>query len=502
MKNVLAYIKKIIKKLNPLPPIGGLSITDSAIRFFFVGDDGKTKMSSLRLPPGIVDKGRVKDKKELAQAIRKVHNNVFAYSRDVHIILSLSQRDVYTQVFTLPRLEDEKLKESAKLNLQMISPIAFDTAYADWQYVDTENTGGSIDVLGAFIEKKIVNEFSEILEASGFMITAVEFPALSLVRLLRSENVIKNKDSYAVVDATTDGILFIIVRNTGVYFSHSISWKALQEHIGEQKIESEVFQGFLSREMQKLINFSITKGGSRIQNIIIFSGWLTEAMRASLAEGLAVPIQVFESKQFPKVEAVWFRAIGSALRGKMSRAEDSFISLTDAPVQARYYEARVLNFIHLWKNIGITVSAFILIMFLGADSYLAREAVHIEARTPGGAHAVELTQVTVLQAEAKTFNQLIYLIQDTQAGQVVWEDVISKMLTHAGGDITLRHLAVNGKGIVLLGSATDETKLLIFKERLIKDPLFITISLPLSNIKSNPNGSVDFTLSMSLGEIQ
>ena len=44
---------------------------------------------------------------------------------------------------------------------------------------------GQVDLLGAFINSKVVDTYREALKEAGFNIVTIEFPGLALARLIR-----------------------------------------------------------------------------------------------------------------------------------------------------------------------------------------------------------------------------------------------------------------------------------------------------------------------------
>ena len=80
--------KKVLKKVNrlvfPTPKIGGLEITDSVINFYDLSNGG-TPVVSLRLPPGIMEDGKVRHGEEanFTEALRTIHSQITADSKKI-----------------------------------------------------------------------------------------------------------------------------------------------------------------------------------------------------------------------------------------------------------------------------------------------------------------------------------------------------------------------------------------------------------------------------------
>jgi len=62
--------------------------------------------------------------------------------------------------------------------------------------------------------------------------------------------------------------------------------------------------------------------------------------------------------------------------------------------------------------------------------------------------------------------------------------------------VVIRRVVLDRLGIVLTGSAQNETAVLAFKDKLLQVREFAEVSLPLANLKSNADGTVNFTMTV------
>ncbi len=178
-------IKKITNAINPPLQIGGLEITDSYLRYVAI-KGRKADFISAKLAPGIIEDGKIKDKDKLLGVLKGFHDQIVGKKKKAWVIASISDSNVYTEMFTLPKSTGKDLAEAAKLNLQMISPIDFASAHADWHLVGEKETNGVVqnEILGAFIAKQFVEDFEQIADKAGFEIVAIEFPMFALARAI------------------------------------------------------------------------------------------------------------------------------------------------------------------------------------------------------------------------------------------------------------------------------------------------------------------------------
>ncbi|NCQ02589.1 hypothetical protein GW816_00820, partial [Candidatus Wolfebacteria bacterium] len=81
-------IKRILNILNPQPGIGGLEISDSALKFVLIKEN-KLTFTSLNLPAGTLEEGKIKNKENFKAALSKLHSQItFRTKKKIYIIVN------------------------------------------------------------------------------------------------------------------------------------------------------------------------------------------------------------------------------------------------------------------------------------------------------------------------------------------------------------------------------------------------------------------------------
>src|SRR3989338_6417193 len=97
-----SIFKKIVKFLNPIPDIGGLEISDTAIRFIDL-THGKILRAAVNLPPGVVEGGEVKNRSALVAALKSLRRDLGIQEKVViNAIVTAASPHIYTQIFRVP----------------------------------------------------------------------------------------------------------------------------------------------------------------------------------------------------------------------------------------------------------------------------------------------------------------------------------------------------------------------------------------------------------------
>ncbi len=486
----------MLRRLNPTPPVGGLSIGDGVLRFLAIKDRATVVTASLRLPPGIVVGGIVADPQGLRAALSQLHGQVSRPTELVHVVLLLPPGLAHAQVFSVPALPERRLEEAARLNLQMISPIEFSTAYAGWERIGKQTSGtGQLDLLGAFAEAAAVDACTAAATDAGFSAVAVEFNSLSLTRLLqRSAAAVGGGEAHLCIEVGEGGITLMVLRNLDLYFSHFHSWAAIREEMGLRDASRDNLLAFLVKEVRKLLNFYASKWGGSVAGVILFAPGLRAEITGALEQAFSLPVKPLVLKDFPNLDPLWLPTLGAALRGAYPRSADRFISLTNAPVQVQYARARLLAFISLWSKLAAVTAAVMVVVTVGVDSMVAHVAAGARSQLVT-LPAEQLAEVAKLEASARAFNAGAASLK-TAAAKAGRAGSFLQALTAlaAAKQVQIVSVSVAGTDVSLAGVASSETALFAFRDALVKTAGVSGVDVPLDAIRYRADGSAEFTI--------
>jgi len=503
--------KRILTILNPQLPIGGLEISDSALKFVLIKEN-KLNFISLNLPIGTIEEGKIKNKENFKAALSKLRSQItFRTKKKIYIIVNIPDIDVYTQVFNLPLVAIDNLEEAAGLNLQMISPIDFSSVYADWQRVgETDIDGGQLEILGAFIPNKIVDEFVQHLKETNFVVVAIEFSALALSRLF--SGLVNLPNSFLLLHLTASGLDFCLIKNRNLYFNHFIPWPAGEE----RQISLAVIKEIIIRETQKVLNFAGSHWPeTQINTLLLAAPALEEKITQIITENFTLAVQKLTlprelknvngqwslvNSQLSTLTSDWFSALGSALRGLIPRSKDIIISLASTGTEEEFHQHQIINFIKIWRNIALTSLSFIFIAFIVVDGFLMKTANSLNNQLANLANLPELGEVNKLQEEAKEFNERVELGLQVKNQIYNWSPFFEKIKNLAGNDIVIERIFIQSQETPILfnGRATDEKAIIDFKTKLEQDSQFKDINLPLAGITPAADGKLKFSITFKI----
>jgi hypothetical protein len=482
-------LKKLSNILNPAPLIDGLEISDGVIRFVRIYGEELNNIS-LKLPPGIIVEGRINDKKLFQEALKNLRKQVRGEKGPTHVTVTLPPSVIYTEVFSIPVVSRSKIDETARLNLQMISPIDIEGAYYDYELLgESPTAGGQFELLGAFVGSSLVDDFIGALKEASFIPVAVEFPALSLARLVKHEGLLEEKESYLLVHVANDGVALVILKNGSVYFHHFTYWSVVEAEGG--------FDEFIVKEIKRVINFYISRCECRVDDLVVITYTMDQAIGEVIIKALPnLNVRSLSLAEFSNTSPIWFVALGAALRGLTPRFKDKSITLTSVGASENYFRSLVLNFIHMWRNIFLGSFAFLIVALFVGDVFLARFSSSLSSETVLSTQPVISGEAEGLLKKAEEFNNLLNLADYSNQQSVSNSTVFDKIgLIAKQNKVSLDRVSFNADQTVLVvGKSDSEGNVLDFKSSINNEPEFGNISLLLTDIKVSPDGTFVFTM--------
>ena len=481
--------------------IGGLEIADTALRF--VVWDGKTfQMTGLKLQPGVVVGGQLKDKEHFVAALKILHAQILGEKKHrvkINAIVSLSSIGIYTQVFTLPFIEGESLEKAVQLNIQMISPLDFSEAYSGRQFANKDEDKVRLEILSAFANKGVVDEFAGALREADFLTVAVESRALSLTRLLKEAGIgFDPTRSEVVMSVDGSGLDFWIIRHGQLHFDYFTSWRDIQ---GETKeISSDVFSAAVIRSLHQVLNFYNSHWQEPLDELVLLATGFHDEIVKIIQENFSLKTRDFELNTSQTVAPDWFVALGSAVRGLTPRRNDKEISLLGIDAQEEFGQEQVLGFLRFWRVLMPAIVSVFMIAFAGVYFSLSRIDEGLEADVASVNRGEQAQEMKGIESQISEFNKTVSLLSGIESGVIMKTPMLEKIAdfsSRTGIVISRVYYQAANLPVSIFGSAKSSDDLLVFKKLLEGDAFFKKVDLPPSAVQVSPQGA---TFSMTFEE--
>ncbi len=484
--------------------IGGLNIADNSLHFISL-QRGRLVKAAVSLAPNIFKNGVVQDREQLIYAFRKLHAQIPHLSEPVPIILTSFPANVLAQSFSIPGfLDQESIEESVKVNLEMLTPWDLRETYCDAQQLKGVSASGQLDFLGAFVPAYLVDDLVNCLSEANFNAVAVEFPALSLSRLVRQWGTgLDFTNNYLLLDLAEEGFVLCILIGGDPYFSRFVAWETVFE-------ERDDHREAILKEVRQTLDYYSNRFGGELKNLIVTPNISTEFL-SIIQQAFKFKIKKLGLKMFPDLKPMWFSALGAHLRGLMPRSDDVLVSLSAVGTELQYFRSFISHFIAKWRNWILGGLAGILFVFLIADNILLRveQSLKSELQETLSRQAVE--DLALHEERAVHFNQLVSRAQFLEERIFHWSPSLARLNNLAGPAVIFDKISVTADrispeeiqyNVVILGRGDSEVAIIDFKNKLLNDPHFENVNLPLSSIVTGTDKKAVFTLNFQVKDFK
>lgn len=486
------YLEKVLAALRVRTFIGGMEVSDVALRFVYF--DGEAwRMSGMRLEPGVIESGKIKKYDQLVATLKTLKSKVFGQrgvKRKINVIVSLGSINIYSQVFSLPIIEGENLDKAIKLNVQMVSPMETSQAYSGWQLVGKDQESLRLEILSAFIDRSTVDETSRAFWDAGFLIVVMEPRALALARVLREEGEgFDMRSAYIMVGLDNSGLDFLIIRRGQLYFEYFIPWRDVMDDKGQ--ISMPTFEAIITRSLHQVMNFYSQHWPEPISEVVLSTIAFSKETTKIINDNFTLTVRELKLRTVEGVSQEWFIALGCGLRGLKPRSKDKDISLLDVGAEEEFRRERLITFTDFWRLLTPVSLGFLLALFLLADLFLIQTHQSLESQSLFGLGSKRAKENQALQAQAADFNRSVAMIKSVQDATFLQGKFLEKIRAlMASSGLTLNKLTFRSPGfpVSLSGLAGSEDQIVSFKKALEEDPAFGDVDLPLSGIRSGPGG--------------
>ncbi len=496
--NLLA---KVLSLLRVRSKIGGLEISDTDLRFAYM-DGNSLETAALRIPPGIIEGGEIRNYDMMVEALKNLHGLLppdLARKKFVNVIVTLNSIHIYTQVFSLPLIEESNMKEAIQLNISMVSPFDLSQAYAGWQLISQNRNELKVEILSAFAQKTFIDQLRSALAEAGFFALAVESGALSLARLIREKGSDFKIDKPLLVLSVDDkGLRFLIIRIGQLHFEYFQAWKDIQ---GEGKeISWDIFSDAIKRSMHQVINFYDSHWQEPLTDVAIASNSYVEEISKLVSENFSLNAKELKLNLDQTLRREWYEVAGSAIRGGIPRTDDKDVNLFGITVQEEFQQQQVIEFLKFWQILVPASLSLLLASMLASYMFLNGISESLEEQASLSINPQQMGEISALAAQIKDFNNSVVMIsglERTIKPKTTIFNEITPMINRNSIVLDRLYLQSEGSPIIFSGETDSQDQILSFKNDLTKDDFFSGVNLNLSDVKPQTKG-FSFTLSFSV----
>ncbi|MFA5392135.1 MAG: pilus assembly protein PilM [Candidatus Paceibacterota bacterium] len=493
------------KLLIPEFTIGAISIEERMVRVFCFNKaiNKITKVGKYALPSGIIEEGILKKPQELQSFFLSLKQKIWPKEKNVWIVLSLPSINFYTNILSLPDLEEERFKEAVIFNTQMVAPLPLEEVYFDWEDWGESVKDNEREVFIALGIKKQINPYMDILENSGFKIVAIELWVLSLVRFLQYFS--EKQQPVLSISLRTEGIEFVLSEDSKLIFFDFDSWPEIFGANIPKQITIEMLKKHFDSEIPMLLNFYSLKRKKPIQKFVfissdnqmaaILSKWISETYKLA-------PLNISFPSYMRWVTSEWFSIIGTALRGLIPRYKDTIVSLSPVGTEESYEQNHLVRVISLWTKVALVVMMSLTLTFgLLNTTFFATIQNRYKQALAKPIDAITTNKEVELVRKVDEFNTLVTILEKTQTYKKDWKTMLSNIFDSSKqNDIDILRILISNtpaNNITIQGKAVEKEAVISWKKALEASGLLKDINLPLEVLVETSEG-VSFSLNAKI----
>lgn len=216
-----------------LPEFFGLDIGNHSIKVCQIKWKGNkpelVAIGSTPTPRGIIGSESDEHQKELAKNIKLAQKDAGIGADKV--VVGLPEARIFTQLVTIPKVEDKKVEELIHWEAKKYVPIPIDEVRIDWIFLGERyvNQQPHIDIFLIAAPKNLIERYIKAVKDAGLYPIAIETEAIATTRALWWPVQVKadkktdlNTDSVMILDFGAKSTDLSVVQNGALLFSQSL----------------------------------------------------------------------------------------------------------------------------------------------------------------------------------------------------------------------------------------------------------------------------------------
>ncbi|MDD3647600.1 MAG: type IV pilus assembly protein PilM [Candidatus Dojkabacteria bacterium] len=216
-----------------LPDFFGLDIGNHSIKICQIRWRGKKPgldaIGSSSTPRGVMGSESEDHQKELAKHIKEAKSEAKVGTNKV--VVGLPEAKIFTQLITVPKVEDKKLEELIHWEAKKYVPIPIDEVRVDWIFLGERliNNQPHIDIFLIAAPNNLIDRYLKILEFAGLEPVGVETESIATTRALwwpvqigLGGNIQVDSPSIMILDFGSQSTDLSVVQKGSLLFSQSL----------------------------------------------------------------------------------------------------------------------------------------------------------------------------------------------------------------------------------------------------------------------------------------
>jgi type IV pilus assembly protein PilM len=135
-----------------------------------------------KLPPGIINNGRIKDKKSLKDILSNIYIKYNLRKTQVNVVIN--SKEVITRLIEVPKKAEAKLKSAVHCEAKYLLSHSYKDNAVDFVNLGSFNNNNMLNILIAAVPKDIVYDYIKVFREVNIKINAVDIKSMALKKWL------------------------------------------------------------------------------------------------------------------------------------------------------------------------------------------------------------------------------------------------------------------------------------------------------------------------------
>ena len=459
---------KILNLLIEDKKVAGVEISDSSVcvsyfspRRKILGADKTLPKNELifieeELPVGVIIDGVIIDKIILGNILKKLWikeglSKMFA-------VVSIQEDKIYSHIFPIPKdsSNGSNLKQAISMAIEFELPFKRSDMNISWE--NASKTLDTKEILISSIPKKIIDDYTSVLDGAGVSVYAIESHIASLLRSIN----IKDNENILLVKNNQNSTTVFSIKNNILRFSRTMPSLFIKD---EKNILDEI---------SKIKNFLEFENGVNITELRLSNATIKE-------DYLIYP----EISSNTTKQSKYLISMGALIRGEIPKGQDSDISLLDISTDEAYKYQKIKIFIYLIRNITIGISIFFIFAFIMSYFFIFSLSQNINSTSSNITILPASSNLMEKQQLIQNVNSLTLVSHDFLVMTPNWSIIVDEIYNKTIDGVTISSLNAPSpsENITLVGVARNRDVLNQFKKSLQGSTMFTDINLPILNLE-------------------
>jgi type IV pilus assembly protein PilM len=217
-------------------PLAGIDISDQSMKYFLFdtrGDFSIDTFGEINIPSGLIERGEIRDEHGLTEVLRSWFVKEKKHFRSPFVAASLPEEKSFLRVVQLPRMEQEKVKNALRWELEANIPLTPEELAYDFEIIESDLSSNHFDIVVVAFSRTVVESYTRVLKGAGLQPATLELESQAITR-----SIVPNSGVHSttiIIDMGHTRTSFIIFSGGAIIFTTTmeLGGKTLENAIGK-----------------------------------------------------------------------------------------------------------------------------------------------------------------------------------------------------------------------------------------------------------------------------